>query len=90
MSTPHQRHCSLDERSRGDEKDLYLPSFPALWHLRSFFLMLSGLMVIISPVMGDTINAEFLVTAEVTLNAQCFADFSLMLYSPLVCLASQT
>lgn len=45
-------------------------------------------MVIMSPVMGDTVNVEFPVTVEVTLNAQYFADFSPVLYSPLVCLAS--
>lgn len=50
--------------------------------------MLSGLMVIISPVMGETINAELPVTAEVPLKAQYSADFIPILYSPPVCLAS--
>lgn len=65
-----------------------MPLFSALWHLSPFFLKLSGLMVIMSPVMVDTINGDFPVTAEVTLNAQCFTDFRPMLYSPLNCLAS--
>lgn len=50
--------------------------------------MFSGLMVIMSLVMGDTINVELPVTAEVSLNAPYFADFSPILYSPLICLAS--
>lgn len=50
--------------------------------------MLSGPVLIMSPVMGDAINVELPVTAEVTENAQYFADFSLMLYTPLACLAS--
>lgn len=50
--------------------------------------MLSGFMVIMIPVMGDAINVELPVTAGVTENAQYFADFSLTLYSLLVCLAS--
>lgn len=41
--------------------------------------MLSGLVVIASPVMGDAVNVELPVTAEVTENAQYFAGFSLML-----------
>lgn len=55
--------------------------------LTPIFLKLSGLMVIMSPVMGDAVNVEFPVTAEVT-NTQYFADFSPMLFSPLVCIAS--
>lgn len=50
--------------------------------------MLSGLVVIMSPVMGDAINIELPVTVEVTENAQYSVDFRLMLYLPLVCLAS--
>lgn len=65
-----------------------MPAFSALWHSSPFFLMLSGPVLIMSPVMGDAINVELPVTAEVTENAQYFADFSLMLYTPLACLAS--
>lgn len=64
-----------------------MPAFSALWHSSPFFLMLSGPVLIMSPVMGDAINVELPVTAEVTENAQYFADFSLMLYTPLACLA---
>jgi len=39
--------------------------------------MLSGLVVIKSLVIGDAINVELPVTAEVTEYAQYFADFSL-------------
>lgn len=67
---------------------LYLLPPSASWHLSPFFLVLSGLVVIRSPVMGDAINVELPVTAKVTENALNFADVSFVLYSPLVCLAS--
>lgn len=38
--------------------------------------------------MGDALNVELPVTAEVTENALYFAGVSFVLYSPLVCLAS--
>lgn len=50
--------------------------------------MLSGLVVVMSPVMGDAINVELPGTAEITDTAQYFADFILVLYLPLVWLAS--
>lgn len=59
---------------------MYLASFSVLWRLSPFFLMLSGLAVVMSPVVGDTVNVELSMTAEVTENAQSLADCSLMSY----------